>query len=145
MLGREPVARGLDGGVYDRFERPEFGRILENHLRQAIPVKQTILDTAGKPSSNEVDQRSAFPLQSPHLRVRVKDRHPCPFEHSRDRRFSHAYRSCEGNPDHDAINSRSRSAPNKAIRGITRMVKWSPSIHWNSCTPRPSSRNTPTQ
>src|SRR6185437_12774923 len=140
----ERLAPVLDGGVNDIFQRRELGRILKHDLREAIAIEGPAADRAREQLANSVDQRSTGALKLPHHRVGVEHGETRRFEHLRHRRLAHADGAGECDLDHVARRSRSRSAPRSGISGIPKMVKWSPSILSNSCTPRASSRNTPT-
>src|SRR5689334_1667300 len=90
------------------------------------------------------EQRTAWSLEASHDCVGVEHGNATVLEHLRHGRFAHSDRSRERYPDHAVSNPRSLRAPRSGRSGIPSTVKKSPSIAEKSCTPRASSRNTPT-
>ena len=145
MVGDESLARCLHRRVDDGLQCIELVGLAEHQRGQRIAIDYAVADAARKALSNRGHERAAGPLQAPHFGIGIEQRHAGPLKHPGDGRLAHANRAGECDLDHAAITARSRSAPSNGSSGIPRIVKWSPWMLLNNCTPGPSMRNTPTQ
>src|SRR5436190_2920704 len=135
MILDEFLARFADCGMNDPLQRGELLRVRENDLCEALPVECPAPDAARKQLPDLLHQVSARSLQLTNDCISVEHGHPRPGEYGSDRRLAHPNRPRERHAYHARIKFRSRNAPSKGRRGIPRMVKWSPSMDENNCTP----------
>ena len=144
-MGRDEVLTGLPHSrVDDRLQRRELPAIGKDDRREAIPIQRSRTDAARKHLADFLNKRPSSALKCTDHGIGVEHRHAGGFEHLGDRRFAHSNRTGEGDPDHVSSKPRSRRAQSSGISGMPKMVKWSPSMDENSCTPRASKRKTPT-
>src|SRR4029078_2472299 len=144
MIADEMLARVADRRMDDAFQGRELVAIGKDDCGKTLAVKRAGPDAAGKDLADFLDQAAARRLKSPNDCVGVEHGHASGLEHLRDGGLAHADRPGERDLDHASNRPRSRKAPSKGISGIPSIVKLSPSITENNCTPRASSRNTPT-